>query len=220
MAIAKHIIPGEKFNRLTVLSEAPKRPGNPHRRVMAQCECGVIRDYEMSTIRTGHAKSCGCYQREQNEPHGHAKAMSPTYKSWVSMKRRCDPKYGKPEYVGKGIAVCVEWSESFETFLVDMGERPKGMTLDRRDNKKGYSKDNCRWATNSQQANNRSTSHYVTAHGKTLTIMEWSELTGIPFQTIRHRLLRGWGDERAVTERSKRPRIIALQDMLDLQEAA
>lgn len=202
MATRKHIIPGEKFHRLTVLCEAPKRPGSPHRRVTAQCDCGTVKDYIMAYLRKGKAKSCGCYFREQREPHGHAKTMSGAYRTWLSMKRRCDPKYGRPEYVDRGINVCDEWIDSFETFLADMGERPKGMTLDRRDNDKNYSKENCRWATNSQQANNRSTNHCVTANGKTLTIMEWSELTGIPFQTIRHRLLRGWSGERSVTEPS------------------
>jgi hypothetical protein len=64
MAIAKHIIPGEKFNRLTVLSEAPKLAGNPRRRVTAQCECGTIKDYAMGQIRNGYTKSCGCIKSE------------------------------------------------------------------------------------------------------------------------------------------------------------
>lgn len=194
MAIAKHIIPGEKFGRLTVLHESEKRPNDPHRRVMAQCECGTVRDYAMSSLRIGHATSCGCI-------HGHARIASPTYQTWSAMKNRCSPKNGKPGYAGKGISVCQEWSENFETFLMDMGERPKGMTLDRFPDKNGnYEPRNCRWATSSQQANNRGNCHQVTAQGKTLTVMEWADMTGINFHTIRDRLKRGWSNERAVSE--------------------
>ncbi len=198
MATAKNIIPGEVFHRLTVICETKKKPGNPHRRVTARCECGTVRDYMMSSLRTGHAQSCGCFYVEQKTKHGHAKEASPTYQSWSSMKNRCNKRTGRKDYLGKGIAVCDEWSD-FQVFLRDMGERPDGMTLDRRDNAKGYSKDNCRWATLSQQANNRSSANLVTAFGKTLTVMEWSDTTGIPFQTIRHRLLRGWPPERSVS---------------------
>ena len=64
MAIAKHIIPGEKFHRLTVVGEAPKRAGNPNRRVTARCECGTIKDYVMGQLRNGYTKSCGCLKSE------------------------------------------------------------------------------------------------------------------------------------------------------------
>ncbi len=198
MATPKNITPGEVFHRLTVICEADKKPGNPHRRVTARCECGTIRDYMMSVLRTGHAQSCGCLYVEQKTKHGHAKEASPTYQSWSSMKNRCNPNGGKPGYAGKGIRVCPEW-ESFDKFLADMGGRPEGASLDRIDNSQGYSKENCRWATYSQQANNRSSANLVTAFGKTLTVMEWSDATGIPFQTIRHRLLRGWPPERSVS---------------------
>jgi hypothetical protein len=73
------------------------------------------------------------------------------------MKQRCynrnNHKY--PLYGGRGVTVDKRWLDSFENFTKDMGERPLGMSLDRIDNSKGYSKDNCRWATAVQQANNR-----------------------------------------------------------------
>jgi hypothetical protein len=85
--------------------------------------------------------------------HGHTwkGGYSPTYSSWQSMKRRCKPdqKYGQ-----KGVTVCERWM-SFENFLADMGERPEGTTLDRIDGSKGYSPENCRWATQEQQTANR-----------------------------------------------------------------
>jgi hypothetical protein len=80
-----------------------------------------------------------------------------TYKSWVSMKRRCSDVDSKDykNYGGRGIAVCAEWQSDFSTFLRDMGECPKGSTLERIDNERGYSPDNCVWADKKTQSRNR-----------------------------------------------------------------
>ena len=199
MAIAKHIIPGEKFGRLTIIGEAPKIPDHPQRLVFAKCECGLTKVYRIASLRSGHAKSCGCYMIDSKTKHGQAKTMSKVYKTWSAMKNRCSPTAGKDTYAGKGIQVCNEWMD-FANFFQDMGERPDGMTLDRIDNTKGYFKENCRWASNTQQANNRSNSNIIAAFGKSQTVMEWADETKIPFQTIRHRVIRGWSPERCVTK--------------------
>lgn len=94
--------------------------------------------------------------------HGHAHrykgrwACSPTYYSWRAMKQRClNPRnHNYPGYGGRGITVCKRWLK-FENFLADMGERPAGMTLDRRNNDKGYCKRNCRWESRKVQSNNQ-----------------------------------------------------------------
>ncbi len=199
MATKKPIISGEVFGRLTVICEAPKRHGNPHRRVTARCNCGVVGDYEMFQLRSGHTQSCGCRDSERRTTHGHAKNNSRTYRSWAAMKSRCRTDRLVECYSAKGVTLCERW-RSFEMFLADMGERPEGMTIDRIDPNGNYEPGNCRWATPFQQAINRTNSHRLTAFGRTMTIMEWSKETNIPFQTIRHRILRGWNDERAVSK--------------------
>lgn len=103
-------------------------------------------------------QSCGCVQLEVVTTHGHSSGgvISGTYHSWRTMVRRCTEPTNKDwaRYGGRGIKVCLRWLK-FENFLADMGERPPGKTLDRRDNYKGYSRGNCRWATYLQQRHNR-----------------------------------------------------------------
>ena len=87
----------------------------------------------------------------------HGKSMSPTYVSWLAMKQRCyNPRRtGYENYGGRGITVCDRWKGSFVAFLEDMGERPEGLTLERKDNEGNYEPDNCEWATKSQQSKNQ-----------------------------------------------------------------
>jgi hypothetical protein len=100
----------------------------------------------------------GILHNQHNKTHGHARGIkqSPTYISWCSMKQRClDPNRKDYHYYGgRGIKVCERWHK-FENFLKDMGERPEGKTLDRKNNDGNYIPDNCQWATSKEQCNNR-----------------------------------------------------------------
>jgi hypothetical protein len=109
-----------------------------------------------------------------------------------------------PKYGGRGIIVCERW-RTFENFLVDMGEKPEGKTLDRINNDGIYEPSNVRWATPKQQANNRSNNIKITHNGKTLTASEWAARLGSKNRClVSLRLRQGWSEEKAVTTPSQR----------------
>ncbi len=127
---------------------------------------------------------------------------SPEYKAWCAMNARCsnsnDRSYER--YGGRGIAVCARWRRSFPAFLSDMGRRPgPGWSIDRIDNDDGYSKKNCRWATNRQQALNTSRNRLLTWNGMTMTVSEWSVETNISSKALESRLRLGWTHARTLS---------------------
>jgi len=129
----------------------------------------------------------------------------PLYKTWVRMRGRCNrPNVDSyPRYGGRGIKVCERWDNSFHSFAEDMGERPVGCTLDRIDNEKGYSPENCRWATKKQQSNNRRDNVFLTHKGVTKTLAQWAVATGINESTVLWRNKQGWATERVLSPSRK-----------------
>lgn len=124
----------------------------------------------------------------------------PLYRVWVQMRQRCTnpkcPSY--PDYGGRGIGFDPRWND-FATFLADMGERPPGTSLDRKDNDAGYFPDNCRWATHQEQQQNRRDNRLLTYGGRTQCIAEWAREIGGSRMVIHHRLRRGWTLERVLS---------------------
>jgi hypothetical protein len=117
------------------------------------------------------------------------------------MITRCRSKklHNYASYGGKGITVCKRW-EKFENFLADMGEVSEGKSLDRKNNNLGYTPENCRWATVTEQNRNRYTTRRLTLNGVTLTACEWSERLGMKYHTLMARLNDyGWSVEKALT---------------------
>lgn len=130
--------------------------------------------------------------------HGHS--HTPTYNTWLRIISRCTkPSHHNYKYYGgRGITVCERWLK-FENFYADMGERPKGKTVERVDNNKGYSPDNCRWATMKEQSNNRRSNKPITFNGETLTRSQWAERLGIHVSTMYLRCRRGLSIERILS---------------------
>jgi hypothetical protein len=125
-----------------------------------------------------------------------------TYRSWRAMKERCYNSNNKEfhRYGKKGISVDPAWEDSFEQFFTDMGERPKGKTLDRIDGTKGYEPGNCRWATYREQKLNQYVTKYYEFEGKRMVLGDWAKETGIPEQALYMRLNRSkWTLEDALT---------------------
>ncbi len=196
--------PGDKFGHWTVLSTYFKRRGSKNRqRTISQCSCGKLKHHWTDNLMSGQSKSCGCQRRNRLTHGGTSGGPSPEYRAWQRMKQRCDYE-GTLRYErwgGRGIKVCDRWHGSFPNFLADMGPKPgRGYSLERRDNDASYESDNCYWATGKQQSRNTYRSRKLTLNKQTLTVVEWSEVTGIGSTTIRARIDNyGWSIKKALT---------------------
>jgi hypothetical protein len=172
------------------------------------CRCSCGQEVEVAANRLTSARptrSCGCLSADTLRQRRFKHGLSLTYfhRTWSQIVQRCcnpnNPAY--PRYGGRGIKVCDRWRHSLEAFAADMGERPSpAHSVDRVDNDGPYSPSNCRWATRTDQARNRQSSHLIAAHGQTRTLQEWADLTGLNRSTIARRIARGLTGERAVAK--------------------
>lgn len=188
---------GKLFGRLTVLRDVGCN-SRRERMYLCRCECGGTRRVRGTRLRSGVVADCGCsYQvrrhdiaRRANWKHGMSRGS--TYSSWHAMMGRCTSRANRSwkNYGGRGITVCQRW-HSFLNFVGDLGERPEGTELDRIDVNGNYEPGNCRWVTRSANFRNKRNNRTLTVEGKTLTIAEWAERTGIRHNTIAARLRRG-----------------------------
>lgn len=185
---------GQRFGKWTVFGEAETQRRETFWNCV--CDCGnrsVVRGAELQRSASTRCISCG------NTSHGFSKL--PEYKIWLGMRTRCEcsTATGYQRYGGCGITVCDEW-HSFEAFYRDMGPRPSDKhTIERIDNSLGYSKENCTWATRTEQMRNMRRNHLITFRNKTQCLQEWADELGMNKATIRKRLKRGWSVEHALT---------------------
>lgn len=195
----------DRFGRL-VITQVGRLVGR-NRYFFCHCDCGNEKEIAGASLLRGATKSCGCLNSEMSSARKktHGLSDSREYTIWCGMRQRCeDPNVSAyKNYGGRGIEVCERWLE-FPNFIADMGES-EGRTIERRDNEKGYSPENCYWASEKQQANNRRSNRVFSYAGKSLNIQQWSEKTGISYFTLRARLvIHGWPVKRALTEAVRR----------------
>jgi len=146
---------GHKFGKLTVIEFVSVL--KERTLWLCRCDCGQSKVMRQDYLTGGRGKSCGCLSKEMLlKRTTHNKWGSREYNSWGNMIQRCTNKNHNNYklYGGRGITVCDRWLESFENFYEDMGLRPKGTSLDRKDNDGNYCKENCKWSTQKEQCNN------------------------------------------------------------------
>ena len=194
---------GERHGRLVCLGKDPDRD---HRYYLYKCDCGNVKSIIQDNVKRGATISCGCYLKANringncHRTYGYSHTrIDHIYKSMID---RCEnPKNsGYHKYGGRGIRVCEEWKANklacFEWAFAN--GYAEDLTIDRKDNSKGYSPENCRWITYQEQNNNRRSNRYETIDGETHTVAEWSRISGIAQTTIGNRLRSGWHPKDAV----------------------
>ena len=187
---------GLRVGMLTVI----KRVGPKGKSIQWLCRCDCGREHTVlgHNLRNGSTTSCGC----QAHPKTHGMTGSRLYQVWASMHARCNsPSYhARKHYAGKKITVCAEWQkfEPFRDWALANGYDDE-LTLDRKENNKGYEPNNCRFVTHAEQQRNKSNHTMRTHRGRTQPLYRWSEELSLHEATICNRLARGWPVERALS---------------------
>lgn len=196
---------GQKFGRLTVI----KRGENTNlglARWVCKCDCGNEALVPGSSLRNGHTTSCGCYKQEVVKTCSITHGMRHTriYGIWTDIKSRCyNPNTNRHNvYFDRNIEMCEEWNSDFQCFYdwsMANGYTDE-LTIDRIDNDKGYSPDNCRWITNKENARNKRNNRYITYKGKTQCLSAWCEELGLNYKRVHAKIVyQGFDIERAFT---------------------
>lgn len=180
------------------------RRNNQHNQIwLYLCDCGKEIEIRKSDVNNGNTKSCGCLWVDRMKIIHTSHGMSKTnfYKVWNNILERCFNKKNKEykNYGARGIKVCERWLK-FENFRDDMYfSYKKGFMIERIDNNREYSKKNCRWATQLEQANNKTNNHFLKFKGIKKTIAEWSRELNINYNTIKSRANRGYSIDKILS---------------------
>jgi hypothetical protein len=178
------------------------------RLVRCTCQCGREVIVPLTNMIRGRTISCGCYRNELTSQRSrtHGESHTQLYTVWASMKDRCNnPNNSRwHRYGGRGIVVCDEWAKDFVLFRdwALQNNWRDGLTLERKDNDSGYSPDNCRFASQTEQQNNKSTNRLLTVFNETKTVAEWTRdpRCNVDYDVLSDRINKlGWDDVAAVT---------------------
>lgn len=186
---------GMKFGRLTVIERAENRKSRTF--WLCKCDCGSLKPVNSIDMMGGRIISCGCIRNENiikfNTTHGLAHTRLNSI--WKSMRKRClNPNSSSYEsYGGRGITICEEWKNDCRCFYdwAIANGYADNLTIDRIDNNKGYSPENCRFATMREQANNTRHNVFLEFEGNKMTIAQWAREINVNISTVWARIKRG-----------------------------
>ena len=191
---------GRRYGKLVVLNRDENNKGRNVKWVCV-CDCGSQTTVCGNDLKAGKTVSCGCLRKEGSH-RTHSMSRTRLYRIWGNMKSRCTNSNVKQykDYGARGITVCQEWMDSFETFKewAMANGYSEELTIDRIDVNGNYNPSNCRWITRKEQSLNRTDNHWLNYKGETKTIAEWSAITGIHRATIESRLRNGMTTEQAL----------------------
>lgn len=192
------------FGRLTAIEIVGRKKTKVQ--WLCRCSCGASAVVGAAELTNNATRSCGCLRKDvlkARATHGATVGgYTPEYSTWNGMITRCiNPKAISYKYYGaRGITVCERWRR-FENFFADMGKRPSSEhSLERIDNNKGYSPENCKWATEAEQHRNFRTNRMLTFNGKSMCLVDWAKHLGMPKGRLNDRINKlGWSIEQAFT---------------------
>ncbi len=201
---------GKQFNNLRIVEYAgTSKDGQAM--WLCECKCGERKIVAGHSLRSGKIKSCGCIRIERSKEINTIHGMKGTrqYTIWRGIKQRTTNPNNHEycNYGERGIGICEEWKESFENFKkwADENGYAENLVIDRKDNDKGYSPDNCRWVTVKENCRNKRNNHCLTYKGQTKTITEWADIVGLSKAVLRYRIVKmGWSAEKALTTKKMR----------------
>jgi hypothetical protein len=175
---------GQTFGWWTVIEE--RKEWKKLRK--CRCECGTIKMIDAHQLRSGHTKSCGC--KFVHSMHG--MHTTNTYDIWVGAKQRCTNKNAKAyfRYGGRGIKMCKRWMDSFSNFYADMGDCPKGFSIERIDVSGDYEPGNCKWIPLGMQGRNKRNNVRITHNGETMIMSDWAARLGMKLGDLQYRITR------------------------------
>ena len=200
---------GKRFGKLTIIKRLESSKSGHSSMWQCKCDCGTITKVSRNNLMNGHTKSCGCLKHE-SRVRTHGKSKNRLYYVWRDMLNRCFnesvPDYHS--YGGRGITVCDEWKDDFQSFYdwamengYDETAKRGAFTLDRIDVEKDYEPSNCRWVDVKLQQNNRRNNVIIEYDGCSYTLAQLSELTGIPYKTLHKRIrVLNWDIEKAIKQ--------------------